>query len=428
MKNLFHITLGCVIATLPVCAQLNLGKLKDKASKAVSNTGTQNNTSNTSTNDVTIPDNTSGKKVFNGKDPFNGSGNTITTIAGSGSGSEFGFKDGQGRDALFDRPERVAVDENGNVYVADKLNNRIRKISPTGEVSTFAGSGERTSKNGLGKEASFDQPFYIWYDGSKNLYVIEDKNSVRRINKEGKVSTIIKSQNYPGYVDGEIGDANFDGVKAVVSNSKGEIFVLDAGNNCIRKLSGGVVSTFVGNTNAKLMYESQVKDGTGTKATFWNLKSMVIDKSDNLFVIDVPQRVRKITPDGVVSTLPFDELIKNTKSTYEIDDGDFHGVRDVGVFTELALLSNGNFLISTEGGEIHEVSADVKEIKFVLTGKHCNTFKEADYRAVSDVKDGEDCKGCIGGDKVKPLAVLNDGKLYYCDREYHCVREIKLKK
>ncbi|MCE3260746.1 MAG: repeat containing protein, partial [Bacteroidetes bacterium] len=402
MKHL--VQFSCIVFStfsLSLCAQIRLDKLKDKAAQAVSNAGTQNNTP---------VENSGGATIYKGTDPFNGSGNTIVTLAGSGSMNEFGFKDEKGRDALFDHPEGLATDENGNVYVADKLNNRIRKISPAGEVSTFAGSGERDSKNGIGKEAALDQPFYIWYDGSKNFYAIEENNTVRKISKEGKVSTVYRQKNYPGYVDGEIGDANFDGIKAVVSNSKGDIFFLDSKNNCIRKLSGGTVSTYAGNKNARLTYESQIKDGPGAKATFWDLKFMVIDKADNLFVSDASQRIRKIDAEGNVSTLPFEELITNTKSTYRIDDGNSHGVRDVGVFTELALLSNGNFLISTEGGEIHEVSADVKAIKFVYTGTDCNSHKDSDFRSVSEVKDGEDCKGCVGSDKAKKLGVTKDGK------------------
>ncbi len=425
MKNLFYITISCVtFVTLPVCAQLNLGKLKNKAENAISNTGN----TNTTPADKSASSNSGGTKLFNGKDPFNGSGNIIVTLAGSGSMSEFGFKDEKGRDALFDHPHGVAADESGNVYVADKLNNRIRKISSTGDVSTFAGSGERDSKNGLGKEAAFDQPVYIWYDGSKNFYVIEEKNAVRKINKEGKVSTIYRQKNYPGYTDGEIGDANFDGIEAVVSNSKGEVFILDNNNKCIRKISGGVVSTFAGNKNAQLTWESQIKDGPGAKATFWNLKRMVIDKSDNLYVTDGPQRIRKIDPQGNVSTLPFEQLITDTKSTYQIDDGNSHGARDVGVFTELALLSNGNFLISTEHGEIHEIGSDVKSIKFVYTGTNCNSHKESDYRSVNEVKDGEDCKGCVGGDRSKRLAVSPNGNIFFTEDHFHCIREIKLKK
>lgn len=419
-----------ICAALAVCAslsgysQINLGRLKDKANNAISNSSSGNNTQST-----TSSDNSSGTKLLHtGKDPFNGSGNTIVTLAGSGSGSEMGFKDEKGKDALFQHPEGITSDENGNVYVADKNNHRIRKITPTGDVTTFAGSGDRDTKNGEGKEAAFDQPFYIWYDGVKNFYVVEDKNNIRKINKEGKVTSLFKAKNYPGYIDGEIGDANFDGVRSVVSNSKGEIFILDANNNCIRKLSGGVVSTFAGNKNAQLQYETQVKDGPGAKATFWNLRTMVIDKSDNLYVIDGPQRIRKIAPDGTVSTLPFDELIKNTKSTYEINEGDSHGVRDVDVFYDMTVLANGIFLIGTEKGSIHEVSADVKTIHFVYTGIFCNSHKDSDYRSMTEMIDGEDCKGCIGSDKVKPLTVTKDGKIYFTERNYHCVREIKLKK
>lgn len=361
------------------------------------------------------------------KDPFNGTGNTIVTTAGSGSSSEMGLKDAKGKEALFQHPEGITTDENGNIYVADKNNNCIRKITPAGEVSTFAGSGERGTINGVGKEAGFDQPFYIWYDGQKNFYVVENNNTVRRINKEGKVSTPVKASNYPGYVDGEIGDANFDGIKSVVCNSKSELFILDANNNCVRKLSEGVVSTYAGNKNASLQYESEVKDGPAAKATFWNLKFMVIDKSDNLYVCDAPQRIRKISPDGIVSTLPFAELIKNTKSTFEMDDGTFHGVRDVGVFSEMALLPNGKFLISNEKGCIYEVSEDVKTIRFVYTGIFCNSHNANEYRGVNEAVDGEDCKGCIGSDKVKQVAVGRDGKIYFSDQTFHCIREIKLK-
>ena len=359
------------------------------------------------------------------KDPFNGTGNTIVTLAGSGSSNETGLKDAKGKEALFQYPEGITTDEIGNIYVADKNNNCIRKITPAGEVSTFAGSGERGTVNGLGKEASFDLPFYIWYDGQKNFYVVENNNTVRKINKEGKVTTPVKASNYPGYVNGEIGDANFDGIKSAVTNSKGELFILDANNNCIRKISGGVVSTFAGSKKVSLQYETDVKDGSAANATFWNLKFMVIDKSDNLYVCDAAQRIRKISAEGIVSTLPFDVLIKNTKSTYEMDDGNSHGVRDVGVFSELAILPNGKFLISNDKGCIYEISEDIKTIDFVYTGIYCNSHNAGKYRGVTEVVDGEDCKACVGSDKPKQLAVSKDGKIYFTDQIFHCVREIK---
>lgn len=173
------------------------------------------------------------------------------------------------------------------------------------------------------------------------------------------------------------------------------------------------------------MYDNQVKDGAGDKATFWNLKFMMIDKSDNLYVCDHAQRIRKISPDGVVSTLPFEELIKNTKSTFEKNTVNVMGTRDVGTFEEMALLSNGNFLISTNNGCIYEVSADVKTIQFVSTGSYCNSFNSSDFRGVTEVKDGEDCKGCIGSEQPKPLAINKDGKVYFIDRAFNCIREIK---
>lgn len=403
-------------------AQINIGKIKDKANKAITNS------TNTNSGNGSAVNTSSGTPILNsGKDPFTGTGNTIVTLAGAGSSSEMGLKDAKGTEALFQYPESITTDENGNIYVADKNNHCIRKITAAGEVSTFAGSGERGTVNGVGKEAGFDQPFYIWYDGEKNFYVVENNNTVRRINKEGKVTTPVKASNYPGYVDGEIGDANFDGIKSVVCNSKGEIFILDANNNCIRKLSDGVVSTFAGNKKASLQYETEVKDGPAANATFWNLKFMIIDKSDNIYVCDAPQRIRKINQEGIVSTLPFDVLIKNTKRTFEMDDGNFHGVRDVGVFSEMALTQNGKFLISNEKGCIYEVSEDIKTIRFVYTGIYCNSHNASDYRGITEVADGEDCKGCIGSDKAKQLTVSKEGKIYFTDQPFHCIREIKVK-
>jgi hypothetical protein len=81
-----------------------------------------------------------------------------------------------------------------------------------------------------------------------------------------------------------------------------------------------------------------------------------------------------------------------------------------------------------ERGGIYEVNADVTTMEFVYTANMCNNFVERDYRSVSEVKDGEDCKGCVGSDKPNPFAVTTDGRIIISDDTFHCVREIKLKK
>ncbi|NVK82760.1 MAG: T9SS type A sorting domain-containing protein, partial [Cytophagia bacterium] len=219
-----------------------------------------------------------------------------STFAGSGIQ---GKADGSANNASFSRPTGIVHDASGNVYITDRLNHLIRKITPQGEVSTLAGSGVRGSQDGNGVSASFNSPMGITIDASGNLYVVDRGNEkIRRITPEGDVTTFAGSGT-SGDIDGNGVSASFSNISDVVFDKEGNLYVTDSGNYKIRKITpNGDVTTFAGSG------EQGSQDGKGTAASFQGPASIAIDESGNVFVGDfyTQSAIRKITPDGVVST------------------------------------------------------------------------------------------------------------------------------
>jgi sugar lactone lactonase YvrE len=172
-------------------------------------------------------------------------GAVVTTLAGTGA---VGSVNGSGLSATFDEPTGVAVDGAGNVYVADTLNDMIRMITPAGVVSTLAGSGDIGSANGAGVTASFDQPFGLTVDNSGNVFVADTLNNlIREITPAGVVSTIAGS-GAQGSANGTGTAASFWNPSAIAVDNSGNLYVADTTNNKIRKITAsGVVSTLAGN-------------------------------------------------------------------------------------------------------------------------------------------------------------------------------------
>jgi len=216
----------------------------------------------------------------------------VTTFAGSGS---FGNSNGIGTAAQFSAPIDIAIDQAGNLYVGDLLSKLVRKITPAGVVSTFAGNGVRGEVNGNGTAASFIEPGAIAVDGAGNLFVA-DIHDIRKITPDGTVSTFAGSLT-AGSANGTGTGASFNNITAMTFDSNGNLYAADPGNNQIRKITpAGVVSTFAG---SGLVGDV---DGKATAASFNKPFGIVYDPKGRLFVTD-SNLVREITLAGEVITL-----------------------------------------------------------------------------------------------------------------------------
>jgi len=251
----------------------------------------------------------------------------------------------------FNSPTGVAVDAAGNIFVADYGNNLIREITPGGIVSTFAGSGFAGRNDATGLLASFAQPTGIAIDKLGNLFVADAGNGrIREITSAGVVTTVAGTDS-TGAINGADTSATFFDPLGVAVSGSGNVYVADAGNNLIRLISGGSVSTFAGilNTGTSTTLspfnnptgvaldalgnvfvanyldnnimkvtpaglvsiyagsptgDSGANNGPAANATFFYPNNVAVDKDNNVYVSDgVNNMIRKITPDGTVSTL-----------------------------------------------------------------------------------------------------------------------------
>jgi sugar lactone lactonase YvrE len=159
------------------------------------------------------------------------------------AGGAEGYADGT--PGAFNSPSGLATDSDGNLYVADTGNNRIRKVTPEGVVSTIAGSGPAGYADGPAASAQFDGPIGVAVDRDGNIYVADTYNDrIRKISTSGQVTTVAGAGR-PGYADGEGANAVFDTPCAVVVSPDGTLFVADTGNNQLRKITpAGQVTTF----------------------------------------------------------------------------------------------------------------------------------------------------------------------------------------
>jgi sugar lactone lactonase YvrE len=227
-------------------------------------------------------------------------GGVVTTYAGT-AGIK-GSIDGTGSAALLSNPAGVAVDSQGNVFVADSENNNIRMIAPGGVVTTYAGTKNSIgSKDGTGAAAQFFYPEGIAVDSSDNVYVADPGNdTIRMIAPGGVVTTLAGTPTVAGSSDGTGGGALFNSPEGVAVDGSGNIYVADSGNDTIRLITaGGVVTTLAG----KAQFSGN-GDGTGSAARFANPNGISVDGAGNIYVADTYNSViRKVTPAGVVTTL-----------------------------------------------------------------------------------------------------------------------------
>jgi uncharacterized repeat protein (TIGR03803 family) len=299
----------------------------------------------------------------------------VSTVAGSTSG---GYIDGAATAAQFSLPYSLTTDGAGNVYIADQGNNVMRKINTaTGIVTTLAGNANiRGANDGIGLSATFNNIIDAAYDGSGNLFVVDNYQIRKIVVATGVVTTFAGNVNTNSSIDGTGTAAGFSSPNYITYDGSGNLFVSD--RNEIRQIviATGAVTTLAGSSS------SGFADGTGTAAKFHSLFGMVCDGAGNLYVSDeVNQRIRKIvTATGVVTTLAGSGsagLVNGTGTAAKFDyptgitydgNGNLYVVERLGNDVRKVVISSAQ--VSTYAGSVTGVSGSTNGAATVALFNH----------------------------------------------------------
>lgn len=318
---------------------------------------------------------------------------TVTTLAGSGTQ---GGNDGLGVAASFSMPVGMAVDSSGNVFVADNGNHKIRKITPTGTVTTFAGSGTAGAADGAASLAQFKNPSGLAIDAVGNVYVTEN-SKVRKITPAGVVSTLAGNGTL-GNTNGTGANARFHSPTGVAVSKEGIVYIVDRGNNNIRKIEGaGVVTTLAGSG------AEGSADGAGVNASFNYPQGITVDSNGAIYVADTRNnKIRRITSAGVVSTFAGTGI-----------QGSVDGISTVSTFNNPYSLT-----VSVDGNLYVADTSNNKVRKITLEG-------EVSTIAGSGVRGSDDGLGPVATFKyTEGIAGDSNGILYVADYDNHKIRKV----
>jgi uncharacterized protein (TIGR03437 family) len=228
----------------------------------------------------------------------------ITTVAGNGTAG-FSGDGGPATAASLGGPYAVALDTAGNLYFADLNNNRIRKVTASGIISTIAGNGTRgfSGDGGLATSASLSSPDGVIVDTAGNLYFADqDNNRIRKVTPSGIISTIVGNGNQGFSGDGgPATSASLNYPQGLALDASGNLYFADLNNNIIRKVtSSGLINTIAGNGIQGVSGDG----GPATSASLFFPQDVAFDGAGNLYIADYgSSRIRKVSPSGVISTV-----------------------------------------------------------------------------------------------------------------------------
>jgi len=281
-------------------------------------------------------------------------GNTVRTVAGNGTPGYSGDA-AAATSATLAAPAAVAYDHAGNLYIADASNNVIRKVDATGTITTLAGSGMQgfAGDNGAATAALLDTPIGIAVDAGNNLYIADSHNQrVRMVNAQGIISTVA-GNGTAGY-SGDGGAATSASLflpEAIAVGVAGNLYIADAGNHRIRKISNGIITTVAGDGE-------QMYSGDGVAATSAGLDTptgIVVDTAGNLYIADSHnQRIRMVNAQGVISTVAGNGTLGFS------GDGGNAAQASLGLPTGVAVDAAGNvYVADSKNNVIRQVSKGV---------------------------------------------------------------------
>ncbi len=235
---------------------------------------------------------------------INANAQIITTVAGNGIGSYSG-DGGQATAANLNTPSGVAFDAAGNLYIADVNNNRIRKVTTAGAISTVAGNGTGgySGDGGQATNAELNNPRGVACDATGNLYIADfENNRIRKVTTVGVISTV--AGNGTGGYSGDGGQATVAELNqpiGVTLDTAGNLYIADTYNNRIRIVTtAGVISTVAGNGTGGYSGDG----GQATATELYTPAGITFDAAGNLYIGDVENnRIRKVTTVGVISTV-----------------------------------------------------------------------------------------------------------------------------
>jgi sugar lactone lactonase YvrE len=236
-------------------------------------------------------------------------GGTITTIAGNGLQGDTG-DGGAATNASLSQPQGVTLDAAGNLYFADYVNNRIRKVDINSNITTFAGNGNGfgsfSGDGGQATNASLGFPFGVAADAAGNLYIADsDNNRIRKVGTNGIIKTVAGDGNFVysgnGGDGGPATSATLDYPKGVAVDAAGNLYIADTADNRIRKVgTNGIITTLAGNGN-------QGYSGDGDAATNSELDypdGLAVDTAGNLYIADHNNsRIRMVATNGIIKTV-----------------------------------------------------------------------------------------------------------------------------